>query len=193
MVLLEPRASMSSLAALARALTLFRFVAIAPFVWLLNEAVLGGGGPPWLALLYVAVALSDWVDGRMARRANASSARWGRLDAAADIAFNAVALAAAAVLGVIGPWAAIAVSVLGAGFLTRRTPPRGEVEDRPGKLAGVLFYGLVGLVAVEATSPGILGPMAVWVAGDAAALYAAGVLGVRWGTSARRRGTRGTA
>jgi hypothetical protein len=184
---------MSPLAVLARALTLFRFMAILPFVWLLKESVQAGGGAPWLGLLYVAVALSDWLDGRMARRANASSALWGRLDAAADIAFNGVALAAAAVLGVIAPWAAIAVGVMGAGFLTRRTAPKVEVEDRPGKLAGVLFYGLVGLVAAEATAPGILGPTAVWAAADAAAVYGAGVLGVRWAKTAQRRGLRGTA
>ncbi len=177
---------------LARALTLFRFVAIVPFVWLLEESVQAGGGSPWLAILYVAVALSDWLDGRLARRANASSARWGRLDAAADITFNGSALAAAAALGVIAPWAAIAVCVMGAGFLLRKTLPEGGMEDRPGKLAGVLFYALVGLVAAEATAPGILGPTVVWAAGDAVAVYAAGVLAVRWATSARHR-TRGTA
>ena len=171
---------MSPLAALARALTLFRFAAIVPFVWLLAESIPGGGGSPWLALLYVAVALSDWVDGRMARRANASSALWGRLDAAADITFNGAALGAAAALGVIAPWAPIAVCVMGAGFLMRKTPSGGGVEDRPGKLAGILFYALVGLVAGEATAPGILGPTMVWAAADAVALYAAGVLAVRW-------------
>ena len=191
-MLLERRASMSPLAVLARALTLGRFVAILPFVVLLNEAAASGAGSPALAALWGGVALSDWSDGRIARRAGAASPLWGRLDAAADIAFNASTLAAAAWLGWIAPWAPIAVVVMGLGFLLRG-PREGGVEDRTGKLAGVLFYALVGWIAEEAAFPGLLGAAVVRGAGDVVALYAAGVVSARLAMSSWRRWTKRSA
>jgi phosphatidylglycerophosphate synthase len=195
---------MSSLTVLARALTVARFVAILPFVALLNEAAASGAGSPALAALWVAVAISDWSDGRIARRANAATPLWGRLDAAADISFNASTLAAAAWLEWISPWAPLAVVVMGLGFLARRSPPHpeaslptspqgGEVGDRPGKLAGVLFYALVGMVAAEGAAPGILGAAFVRFAGDVVAVYAAGVVSARFAMSSWRRWTKRSA
>ena len=182
---------MPALVLVARALTLFRFVAIVPFVALLvrAEAELHGGSIV-LAALYVAVALSDWCDGRVARFADAASPRWGRLDAAADITFNLAALSAAAWIDFIGPWAPSAVALLGAGFLLRG----GEgAPDAPGKLAGVLFYALVGIVTLEAVWPGTLGPTAVRRAADATAVYAAGVVSARFAMSSWRRWTKRSA
>lgn len=176
---------MPALALAARALTLFRFVAIAPYV-----AWLEPGAPPALAAFYVAVAASDFVDGRLARRANATSAAWGRADAAADIAFNTAALAAAAAGGFIGPWAPLAVAILGTGFLVRQRTASletGETGDLPGKLAGVFFYALVGIVTLEAVRPGTLGGAIVRRLGDAVALYAAGVVSARFAMSSWRR------
>ena len=183
---------MPILASLARALTLFRFVAIVPFVVLLNEVAASGAGAPALALLWVAVALSDFADGRIARRANAASRFWGRLDAAADISFNASTLAAAAWLGWIAAWSPLAVVAMGVGFLLRG-PHEDGGEDRPGKFAGVLFYALVGWIAAEAAFPGILGAAVVRGAGDAVALYAAGVVSARLAMSSWRRWTKRSA
>jgi hypothetical protein len=182
---------MPGLALVARALTLFRFVAIVPFVALLVRAEADlDGGSIILAALYVAVALSDWSDGRLARLADAASQRWGRLDAAADITFNLAALCAAAWIDFIGPSAPLAVAVLGAGFLLRRGE---EAPDPPGKLAGVFFYALVGIVTLEAVWPGTLGPTAVRRAADATAIYAAGVVSARLAMSSWRRWTKRSA
>ncbi|MGH7899474.1 MAG: CDP-alcohol phosphatidyltransferase family protein, partial [Candidatus Binatia bacterium] len=141
------------LAASARVLTVFRVVTLPAFLWMLF-AVAGGDGEAWrapLATLYVAVALSDFVDGRLARAAAAATPRWAVLDVAADVTFNLASLVSAAWLGRIGLWVPAGVAVLAGRFVLRNL--RHEVasgdrlsEDRAGKLAGVAYYALVGLI-----------------------------------------------
>ena len=76
------------------------------------------------------------------------------MDVAADVSFNAASLGTAAWLGWIGPWLPAAVVVLGLRFLWRTrsvaTTSASLPEDRPGKLAGVLFYVMVGALSLEA-------------------------------------------
>ncbi|MEA2625154.1 MAG: hypothetical protein QOD06_1199 [Candidatus Binatota bacterium] len=186
-----------ALAAAARSLTLFRFVAVPPFAWLLlrsppEEPAAGGA----LILLYVAVAVSDLSDGPLARRARAASVRWGRIDVAADVTFNVSALAAAAAAGVVGPWVPAVVAVLGARFLwrtrdeSRAVPAAGPARlrsDVGGKLAGVLFYLVSGAAALHAAGVAPRGAVARFA--DAAAAY--GALLLVWGMiSDRVRGSR---
>ncbi len=92
--------------AAARGLTLARLASIPLFLVLLTHAH-GEALPLWrlsLLLLYVGIALSDILDGRLARKAGAPSHTWGQVDAVADIAFTSLSLAVAAWLGYIGPW-----------------------------------------------------------------------------------------
>jgi phosphatidylglycerophosphate synthase len=107
-----------------------------------------------LLLLYAAIALSDFLDGRLARKARAPSHVWGQVDAAADIAFTSMSLAVAAWLGRVGPWVPVGVAVLGGRFLLRNLRPQPTLagrlgEDRAGKAAGVIYYLLVGVIAGE--------------------------------------------
>lgn len=147
-----------ALGAVATALTLARLAATAPFVWLLARVASSHtpGAAAALAGAYLAIALSDFVDGPVARRAGSVSARGARLDAAADVCFNFASLAAGAVLGLVSPWTPAALALLAARFAwrNRRCSSGGRLrEDRGGKLAGALFYVLVGFVVLAAAAP----------------------------------------
>ena len=164
--------------AAARGLTLARLVSIPLFLFLLVQT--SRAGPRhWrmsLLLLYVGIALSDFLDGRLARKAGAPSHVWGQIDATADIAFNSLSLATAAWLGCIGPWVPAGVAVLGGRFLLRnlRHQPTLQgrlVEDRAGKAAWVIYYLLVGAVALELSVAGEGGRWFIARTGDAVFLY----------------------
>jgi len=129
-----------------------------------------------LLLLYVCIALSDFLDGRLARKAGAPSHVWGQIDATADIAFTSLSLAAAAWLGLVGPWVPAGVAVLGGRFLLRNLHYQPSlqgrlVEDRAGKAAGVIYYLLVGAVAIELSVEGEGGRWFIARLGDAVFLY----------------------
>ena len=164
--------------AAARGLTLARLASIPLFLFLLVQTY-RAGPQHWrvgLLVLYVGVALSDFLDGWLARKAGAPSHVWGQIDATADIAFTSLSLAAAAWLGRVGPWVSVGVAVLGGRFLLRnlgRQPmPQGRlVEDRAGKAAGVIYYLLVGAVALELSVEGEGGRWFIARAGDAVFLY----------------------
>ena len=141
---------------LANGLTLGRFAAPAPFVYLLFEAHGGASGHAGalLFLVYLLTASTDLLDGWFARKAGSGSARWGRLDVLADVWFNTSALLAAAWLGLLGYWVPAGVVALAAQYLYRNSrQPAGTNthlrEDRPGKLAGVIYYLLAGGVVLN--------------------------------------------
>jgi phosphatidylglycerophosphate synthase len=164
--------------AAARGLTLARLASI-PFFLVLLIHTHREGLPLWrlsLLLLYVCIALSDVLDGRLARKAGAPSHAWGQVDAAADIAFTSLSLAVAAWLGYVGPWVPVGVAVLGGRFLLRNLghqPLRQArlVEDRAGKAAGVIYYLLVGAVVLDLAVEG--GSDRWWIAraGEVVFLY----------------------
>jgi phosphatidylglycerophosphate synthase len=162
----------------ARGLTLARLASIPLFLFLLVQTS-HAGLQHWrmsLLLLYVGIALSDVLDGWLARKAGAPSHVWGQIDATADIAFTSLSLATAAWLGRVGPWVPAGVAVLGGRFLLRnlrRQPAQQErlIEDRAGKAAGVIYYLLVGAVAVELSVAGESGRWWIARAGDAVFLY----------------------
>jgi hypothetical protein len=162
----------------ARALTLARLAGIPLFLVLLVHTH-RNGPQPWgacLLLLYVGMALSDVLDGLLARQAGASSHAWGQIDALADIAFTSSSLAVAAWLGHVGPWVPVGVAVLGGRFLLRNlgrppTPAGRLVEDRAGKAAGVIYYLLVGAIALELAAAGEGGRWLVARIGDVVFLY----------------------
>ncbi len=173
----------SLLLALARGLTLARLAGNPLFIWLLIITD-REGSQAWgtsLILLYLFMVLSDLLDGPLARMAGSPSALWGRVDVAADIAFNTLSLSAAAWLGSVGPWVPAGVALLGGRFILRnwRSPAaseKGHAEDRAGKAAGVIYYLLVGAVALELSVEGEAGRWAVARAGDAVTFYTLFVL-----------------
>ncbi len=186
----------------ARALTLSRFVLLAPFLWLLGCAAAHPSPAARIALAgtYAFIALSDTLDGRLARRARAASRRWARIDVVADMLFNFSALTVACGLGWMGPWVPAGVALLGGRFLWRIAGDSGGSatrvrEDRAGKAAGVLYYALVGWVVAESSAGGILGREALARGADAVFAYTlvAFWLGREPSTSSSRgRSTRST-
>lgn len=189
----RPRAPLSfPYRGLANGLTLARFAVPVPFIYLMLQAHAGSAGAP-LFLLYLLTAFSDLLDGHLARKAGAASARWGRLDALADIVFNTSALLAAAWLGLLGVWVPLGVVALAAQFLYRnRLTPSHQAtrlsEDRPGKAAGVVYYLLVGAVSLGLWLAAAESSRWLWWAGDLVFLYTAFVF-VRnllpWGSPRR--------
>lgn len=167
----------------ARGLTLARLTAIPLFLLLLIQT--DREGPQlWglsLLLLYSFIALSDLLDGVLARKAGAPSHFWGQVDAAVDIAFNGLGLSAAAYLGRVGPWVPAGVAILGGRFILRnlRHQPALEVhldEDWAGKAAGVVYYLLVGAIVLELCIEGEAGRWLIARAGDAVFFYTLFVL-----------------
>jgi phosphatidylglycerophosphate synthase len=164
--------------AIARGLTLARLASIPPFLMLLVHTH-HEGRALWrlsLLLVYGGIALSDVFDGRLARKAGAPSHVWGQVDAAADIAFTSLSLAAAAWLGYVEPWVPAGVAILGGRFLLRNlghqpTQQGRLVEDRLGKAAGVIYYLLVGAVVLEVAVEGDNGRWWIARVGDAVFLY----------------------
>jgi len=141
---------------LARSFTLARFGATLPFLYLLVKVVEEPPGQQsmGLGLFFLAIAASDLLDGFFARMAQASSYRWGQLDALADILFNTASLLVAAWSGLLGFWVPLGVIVLATLFIHRNRRSEGPgharlSEDRLGKAAGVVYYLLVGAVVLS--------------------------------------------
>ena len=140
----------------------------------------GASGSPGAVLfaLYVVTASSDLLDGHLARLSGAPSPRWGRLDALADMLFNTTALLAAAWLGLVGYWVPLGVAALAAQFLYRNRTAQADtgpqlLEDLPGKAAGVIYYLLVGAVALGIWLDRDRAPLWLDWAGNAVFVYTA--------------------
>ncbi|MEO8603710.1 MAG: CDP-alcohol phosphatidyltransferase family protein [bacterium] len=109
----------------------------------------GGAGWP-AAAIFTAVALSDFVDGRVARRLGVAS-RLGRvLDHGADIGFLLAALATYVAVG-LAPWwvpASIAASfAVYVGDSLRASAARPQLlGSRLGHLGGIANYVIVGVL-----------------------------------------------
>jgi len=178
----EPKRN-AAVATVARALTLARLAGVGPFLWLLVRVSRGAspGERAMLGVSYLFLALSDFFDGRLARRARAATPLWARADVGADIVFNVCSLGVAAWLRLVGPWVPAGVALLGGRFLVRSVRDGGHggyggsggdlPEDRLGKLAGVAYYVLVGWIVAELASGGVLGGFALARGGDAVFLY----------------------
>lgn len=141
---------------------------------------------PWSARaafgLAVAAAMTDFVDGRLARRLGVGSARGAVLDVAADAVFVLAGLTSLALLGVLSVAlpAAAAISLLGLALgWRRRSEPgtRREWPDGIGHLAGILNYGAVlvgsGFVAFDV-------PIPLQRASELVALINLLPIGLRW-------------
>jgi phosphatidylglycerophosphate synthase len=104
--------------------------------------------PP--AALFAAIALSDFVDGRIARRLGVASRRGRVLDHAADIGFLLAALGTYVALGAAPWWVPAAVAASFGVYVAdslRRAPARPQlIGSRLGHLGGIANYVLVGVL-----------------------------------------------
>jgi phosphatidylglycerophosphate synthase len=125
-------------------------IALTP-VFLLAVLRVEDGHSGWpAALVFGAVALSDFIDGRIARSLGAES-RGGRvLDHAADIAFILAALALYVGLGLVPWWVPAAIAASFAAYvidsLRRGGATPSLIGSRIGHLGGVGNYALIGVL-----------------------------------------------
>jgi CDP-diacylglycerol---glycerol-3-phosphate 3-phosphatidyltransferase len=134
----------------ANALSSMRMLLAAAMPWLLLQ----GGLLPLAA--WGLAALSDYLDGPLARRRNEVSAVGAILDNVADVTFVLTGLTAAAVLGMV-PWLVPGSIALSAGaYAAASARPRRETvlaRSRLGHWAGVLNYVCLGLVTGSVALP----------------------------------------
>jgi CDP-diacylglycerol--glycerol-3-phosphate 3-phosphatidyltransferase len=136
---------------MADALSGMRLLLAAVMPWLLAR-----GGVLPLAVWCLA-AVSDYVDGRLARRRGTTSPRGAVLDNVADIAFVMVGLTTAGALQLI-PWLVPVSIALSAGLYaaaSMRSQGGGALaRSRVGHWAGVFNYACLGLVSGAIAWPG---------------------------------------
>lgn len=148
----------------ANAVTLLRVVLTPLFVWAVLRVESGSTGAP-AAALFAAVALSDFVDGRIARRLGVDSAGGRMLDHAADIAFILAALGIYAGLGLVPWWVPASIAAAFAAYVLdslRRAGARPTlIGSRLGHLGGVCNYALIGTLVGNDTLG--LGWLPSWV------------------------------
>jgi phosphatidylglycerophosphate synthase len=133
----------------ANAVTALRLALTPVFVLAVLRGKDGHSGWP-AAVVFGAVALSDFVDGRIARRLGADS-RGGRvLDHAADIIFILTALALYVGLGLAPWWVPAAIAASFATYvidsLRRGGATPSLIGSRIGHLGGVANYALIGVL-----------------------------------------------
>lgn len=136
---------------LPNSLTILRLLAIPVFIWL----VIGSQGPtaPVAAVLFAVVALTDWLDGWIARRFGAES-RFGQVaDPLADRALSAAGLVALLSLGRVA-WPIPAVIlvrdiILALGFVGMLRMGYDVRVDRLGKWASLLVMACIALALLS--------------------------------------------
>jgi phosphatidylglycerophosphate synthase len=179
----------------ANAVTVLRMALTPAFVWGVVWAQGGGSGWPAAAVFAVA-ALSDVLDGRVARRLGAESAGGRVLDHAADIVFILAALGLYTGLG-LAPWwvpasvaAAFAVYVLDS--LRRSGAQPALIGSRIGHIGGVCNYALIGvLVGNDTVGLGWLPPWGTRILFALVPIYSAASIATRVLSGRRRQRSRG--
>lgn len=184
---------------MGRGLTIGRFAATPLFLYLFVDAIENPQGSHLaiLSLLYLAIALSDLLDGFFARLGRAASQRWAKLDALSDILFNTLSLFIASWFGLVGVWIPLGIVVLAAAFAHRnrriavqrrassvagQTSNGRDVEtvrlseDRLGKAAGVLYYLFVGAVVSSLWFRTEVAPIVIWWLGNVVFVYTLAVI-----------------
>lgn len=118
-----------------------------------------------LAAVFLLICLTDFVDGRFARRLRCASAAGARLDVLADLFFLAVSNITLAWLGLLPPWFCgflllkfIEFTVTSKYVLRHSCPEDGHVFvfDKVGRVVSALFFVVPGAVCVlHVLAPGI--------------------------------------
>ena len=161
-------------------LTALRIAATPLFAALVCEAPLDRAAGWAAGVLFAAIAASDFVDGRLARRAGDAGALGRVLDHGADIFFILSALTSYAVMGLVPWWVPAAVALsFGAYALDSR---RARLSaSRIGHYGGVLNYALIGvLVYNESTGLRLLPPVVIAIAYGFVPVYSAAAIFERW-------------
>ncbi len=134
---------------LANVVSTARLILTAPFVWSVLSAPARHSGSV-AAVLFAAIAISDFIDGRIARRFDATSAAGQVLDHGADIIFLLASLTAYVATGAAPWWVPSVIAVSFAVYVidslrrTRRRPSL--IGSRVGHLGGVANYVIVGVL-----------------------------------------------
>lgn len=138
----------------ANAITLLR-IALTP-VFLLAVVAASGGASGWYAaVVFAVVAVTDFVDGRVARRYGASTALGRALDHGADIGFILAALGLYVRLGAAPWWVPAAIAASFAFYVVdslQRSAGRPDlIGSRLGHLGGVMNYVVIGVLVGNQT------------------------------------------
>lgn len=166
------------MAVLADALGLVRLAAAAAFPVVLAQAA-GAARGSWGPLgLFLVAAATDFLDGPLARRGGGGTRHGAVLDNVADIAFVFGASAAGAALGLL-PWVApVAIALAFTSYALASAAHGRPARSVAGHAAGVVNYGLAGLLAAAAVVPEAGWSPALRLAGFATAgINLAAVLG----------------
>ena len=160
------------------ALTWLRILLIPVFVgvYYLPDAWLAPAGKNWLAMgIFAAAAITDWLDGWLARKLGLTSAFGAFLDPVADKLMVAAALILLVALGRAEAWLAIIIIGREIAISALR---EWMAEPGAGKSVAVAFVGklkttaqmtaIIALLLYEPLIPGIptplLGTVALWIA-----------------------------
>lgn len=167
----------------ANLLTLLR-VALAPAFAAAVAAAEGGATGWWAALLFALVAVSDALDGWVARRFGTVSRAGRALDHGADIVFLLTALGTYVGMGAIPWWVPASVAAsFGLYVVDARWPPPAPPRwraDRVGHFGGVANWVLVGvLVGNRTVGLGWLPPPVMLVLCAAVPVYSAAAIAGR--------------
>jgi phosphatidylglycerophosphate synthase len=154
----------TSVSVAADALSVVRLCAAAALPGALVRAVELPRGR-WVPLaLFVVAAASDVIDGAVARRAGGASRHGAVLDNGADLAFVLAGTGTGAALGLLS-WVVPSAIVLAFGAYVVASAGRRAAEggwrrarSTAGHAAGVLNYGLTGLLTLAVASPGRIWP-----------------------------------
>lgn len=140
-------------------LTLLRALLIPLFVWFLLQRVSAGQSTPLLLLLFGIIVLSDMLDGPLARHYHQVSAFGSVADVLADMTFILSSLWTAVYAGLLPWWvpAAIVVQIIqfvgDSLFFFSKTSQQPFRKNTLGKLAGILYYIVVGILCLHLTFP----------------------------------------
>lgn len=132
----------------ANAVTALRIGLTPLFVWSVWRTPSGGAWEP--AVLFGLIAVSDFVDGRIARRFGAQSDGGRVLDHAADITFILAAFGSYVALGIAPWWVPASIAAAFATYvvdsLLRSGPRPLLIGSRIGHLGGVANWTLIGVL-----------------------------------------------
>lgn len=151
-----PRPTPLTWATIPNAVTMVRFVLLLPVCWMLVD----GGPDTRSVVLLLAWALTDWIDGMLARSLDQTS-RWGEvLDPIAD-RIGLVGIIVALALAGLLPWTVLVVIAAGdlaASSLAGREALHGGIRvSRIGKVRTVVLMTAVFLLAsAGAWAPGLV-------------------------------------
>ena len=175
-----PRRGSSMYAQIPNELSALRFVLAA--VWI-NLAVYGHEGRLAFAIVAIAAAGSDFIDGRIARRLGVAigSGRW--LDGLADVTFVLAALFCAAAAGAIPFYIPILIALSFSQYaidsIVIGARASGPIRSRLGHWGGIINYALVITLAI-APPPAFPGAMVHDLAPLIALFYVATISERAW-------------